>query len=111
MRCVDCEQHDYVIGTHFCNYKGKSGRRKPRRIREEDAYKDVPCEYIEEKGAANEADNQKDQDRATAYLMQIISAIRSGDDIEMLQSLDAVAELAYIIGGIPMMEVLKDGWV
>lgn len=54
---------------------------------------------------------KKDQDLATAYLMQIISAIKSGDDIEMLESLDAVAELAYIIGGIPMMEYLKGGWV
>ena len=55
MRCVDCEQHDYVVGTHFCNYKGKSGRRKPRRISEEDAYKDVPCEFVEEmKGADDE---------------------------------------------------------
>ena len=48
MRCVDCELHNCVVGTHFCNYKGKSGRRKPRRISEEDAYKDVPCEYVEE---------------------------------------------------------------
>jgi hypothetical protein len=54
---------------------------------------------------------KKDQDRATAYFMQIISAIKSNDDVELLESLDAVAELAYIIGGIPMMEVLKDGWV
>ena len=55
MRCVDCEQHDCVCGTHFCNYKGKSGRRKPRRIGEEDAHKDVPCEFVEEiKGADDE---------------------------------------------------------
>ena len=55
MKCVDCELHDCVVGTHFCNYKGKSGKRKPRRISEEDAYKDVPCEYVEEvKGADNE---------------------------------------------------------
>ena len=47
MRCVDCELHDCVVGTHFCNYKGKSGRRKPRRISEEDAHKDVPCEFVE----------------------------------------------------------------
>ena len=52
-----------------------------------------------------------DQDRATAYLMQIISAIKSNNDMKLLQSLDAVAELAYIVGGIPMMEVLKGGWV
>lgn len=48
MRCVDCELHDCVVGTHFCNYKGISGRRKPRRVSEEDAYKDVPCEYVED---------------------------------------------------------------
>ena len=54
MRCVDCEQHDYVVGTHYCNHKGKSGRRKPRRISEEDAYKDVPCEYVEWEGARDE---------------------------------------------------------
>ena len=55
MRCVDCELHDYVVGTHFCNYKGKSGRRRPRRVSEEDAYKDVPCEYVgEPKGAEDE---------------------------------------------------------
>ena len=57
MRCVDCENHEYigVIDTHFCNYKGKSGRRRPRRISEEDAHKDVPCEYLEElKGADDE---------------------------------------------------------
>ena len=52
-----------------------------------------------------------DQDRATAYFMQIISAVKSNDDIELLESLDAVAELAYIVGGIPMMETLKDSWV
>ena len=53
MRCVDCEQHECVCGTHFCNYK--SGRRKPRRISEEDAHKDVPCEFVEEmKGADDE---------------------------------------------------------
>ena len=55
MRCVDCELHDYIVGTHFCNYKGKSGRRRPRRVSEEDAYKDVPCEYVEDmKGADDE---------------------------------------------------------
>lgn len=53
---------------------------------------------------------RKEQDRATAYLMQIISAIMSNDDIELLESLDAVAELAFIVGGIPMMETLKGGW-
>ena len=47
MRCVDCELHNSAVGTHFCNYRGKSGRRKPRRISEEDAHKDVPCEYVE----------------------------------------------------------------
>ena len=47
MRCVDCELHDYAVSTHFCNYKGKSGRRRPRRVSEEDAHKDVPCEYVE----------------------------------------------------------------
>ena len=52
-----------------------------------------------------------DQDRATADFMQIISAIKSNDDVELLQSLDAVADLAYIVGGIPMMETLKGGWV
>lgn len=52
-----------------------------------------------------------DQDRATAYFMQIISAIKSNDDMELLESLDAVAELAFIIGGVPMMETLKGGWV
>ena len=51
MRCVDCELHDCVVGTHFCNYKGKSGRRKPRRISEEDAHKDVSCEFVEERRA------------------------------------------------------------
>ena len=56
MRCVDCELHDCVVGTHFCNYKGKSGKRKPRRISEEDAHKDVPCEYVEElKGADDDS--------------------------------------------------------
>lgn len=48
MRCVDCELHDCIVGTHFCNYRGKSGRRRPRRVSEEDAHKDVPCEYVEE---------------------------------------------------------------
>lgn len=52
-----------------------------------------------------------DQHRATADFMQIISAIKSNDDVELLQSLDAVADLAYIVGGIPMMETLKGGWV
>ena len=57
MKCVDCELHDCVVGTHFCNYKGKSGRRRPKRISEEDAHKDVPCEYIEgAKGADDEID-------------------------------------------------------
>ena len=38
-----------------CNDKRKSGRRRPRRISEEDAHKDVPCEFVEEmKGAVNE---------------------------------------------------------
>ena len=60
MRCVDCELHDYIVGTHFCNYKGKSGRRKPRRIGEEDAHKDVPCEFVEEiKGVDNENHNDE----------------------------------------------------
>ena len=54
MRCVDCELHDCVVCTHFCNYKGKSGRCKPRRVSEEDAYKDVPCEYVKLKGAGDE---------------------------------------------------------
>ena len=54
MRCVDCELHDCVVGTHFCNYKGKSGRRRPRRVSEEDAHKDVPCEYVEEVKGAND---------------------------------------------------------
>ena len=54
---------------------------------------------------------RKSQNRATAHLMQIMSAIRSHDDIELLDSLEAVAELAYIIGGIDMVETLKDGWV
>lgn len=48
MRCVDCELHDCVVGTHWCNYRGKSGRRKPRWVSEEDAYKDVPCAYVDE---------------------------------------------------------------
>ena len=46
---------------------------------------------------------RKSQDRATAHLMQIMSAIRSHDDIELLNSLEAVAELALIIGGIDMI--------
>jgi hypothetical protein len=53
MRCVDCELHNYIVNTHFCNYKGKSGRRKPRRISDEDAHKDVPCEYGKVKGSDN----------------------------------------------------------
>lgn len=54
MKCIDCEMHTFVVCTHFCNYKGKSGRRKPRRISEIDAYKDVPCEYIEEMKGSND---------------------------------------------------------
>ena len=54
MKCVDCELHDYIVGTHFCNYKGKSGRRRPRRISEEDAHKDVPCECVGEREGADD---------------------------------------------------------
>ena len=54
MKCVNCELHDYIVGTYFCNYKGISGKRRPRRISKRDAHKDVPCEYIEkQKGNRN----------------------------------------------------------
>ena len=43
MRCVDCEKHSYVVGTHFCDATKKS-----KRISEVDAYKDVPCRHIKE---------------------------------------------------------------
>lgn len=43
MRCVDCEKHSEVCGTHFCD-----ARKKSRRISEEDAHKDVPCKWVKE---------------------------------------------------------------
>lgn len=52
--CVDCELHDYIFGTHFCNYKGKNGKRKPRQISDEDAHKDVSCEH----GKVKEEDDE-----------------------------------------------------
>ena len=62
MKCVDCELHNCVAGTHFCNYKGKSGRRRPRRISEEDAHKDVPCEYVEEQKGEDDEQRQDSRD-------------------------------------------------
>ncbi len=49
----------------------------------------------------------KEQNSATEYLSQIMSAIYSRDDIKLLEAIESVAELAYIIGGIKAMEELK----
>ena len=56
MKCVECEHHEYmqIINTHFCNHKGKSGKRKPRRISETDVHKDVFCSLVEEERKIND---------------------------------------------------------
>lgn len=47
MRCVDCEKHSFIANTHWCD-----AAKKPKRVSDEDAHKDVPCEFVEEmKGA------------------------------------------------------------
>ena len=38
MRCVDCEKHSFVANTHWCD-----ATKKPKRVSDKDAYKDVPC--------------------------------------------------------------------
>lgn len=46
MRCVDCEKHKFEFNTHWCKASNR-----PKRVREEDVYKDVPCKHGKLKGA------------------------------------------------------------
>ena len=39
MRCVDCEYHSVLDGKYWCDFD----RKKPKRIKPNDAIKDVPC--------------------------------------------------------------------
>ena len=80
MKCVDCELHDYIVGTHFCNYKGKSGRRRPRRISEEDAHKDVPCECVGEREGADEGYKDGVKDAMQKIADSILSEVADDED-------------------------------
>lgn len=55
MRCVECDCHKEILGTHFCISKK---RRKDVRISKEDVVKDLPCEYAEKK---KEVENNVDE--------------------------------------------------
>ncbi len=48
------------------------------------------------------------QGQCTAYLMNILNALTSDNEIEKLNAAGDVAEIAYIIGGIEMMMDLKN---
>lgn len=44
------------------------------------------------------------QGQCMALMWKIIAALKSDDDIERLDAIGDVAELAYIIGGIKLMD-------
>ena len=48
MRCVDCEKHSFIANTHWCD-----ATKKPKRISDNDVYKDVPCKRGKLKGVVN----------------------------------------------------------
>ena len=54
MRCVDCEKHSFVANTHWCD-----ATNRPKRVSDEDAYKDAPCKRGKLKGADDERSNHK----------------------------------------------------
>ena len=39
MKCIDCKYHSVLDGKHWCDFD----RKKPKRIKPDDAIKDVPC--------------------------------------------------------------------
>lgn len=44
MRCIDCNNYQYLYGTHYCNANPK----RPKRIVHCDELKDVFCDKINE---------------------------------------------------------------
>lgn len=65
---------------------------------------------MNERGEGMKLITTKEQNSATEYLSQIMSAILSRDEIKCLKAIESVAELAYITGGIKAMEELKRRW-
>lgn len=48
------------------------------------------------------------QGQSIAHLMNILNALKNGDEIERLDAIGDVAEIAYIIGGMEMMMDIRD---
>ena len=39
MKCIDCKYHSVLDGKYWCDFD----RKNPKRIKHDDAIKDVPC--------------------------------------------------------------------
>ena len=48
------------------------------------------------------------QRQGMAHLIKILNALRSDDEIERLDAIGDVADIAYTIGGIKMMTDVRD---
>lgn len=48
MRCIDCKYHSVLDGKYWCDFDKK----KPTRIKHDDAIKDVPCIKFEERNVS-----------------------------------------------------------
>ena len=45
MKCIDCKYHSVLDCKHWCDFDKK----KPKRIKPNDAMKDIPCINVERK--------------------------------------------------------------
>lgn len=48
------------------------------------------------------------QGQAIAHLMNVLNALINDDEIERLDAVGDVADIAYIIGGVKMMKDIRD---
>ena len=48
MRCIDCKYHSVLDDKHWCDFD----RKNPKRIKHDDAIKDVPCIKLGERNVS-----------------------------------------------------------
>ena len=52
MKCIDCKYHSVLDGKYWCDFD----RKNPKRIKHDDAMKDVPCINVERKEGGKDDD-------------------------------------------------------
>ena len=48
MKCIDCKHNSVLDGKHWCDFE----KNKPKRIKPNDAIKDVPCIKLRERNVS-----------------------------------------------------------